>query len=97
MAEGESYDYDAAALAMLTLRVNTSADQWLSEHDEEIFNAHRQEAVDADGDDLGNEYLLFAMMHMAWYALMNLAAITDESESTWLQRIAVDVHNRDDP
>jgi hypothetical protein len=87
------FDYEAAVIAMLTLRINTPVGEWLSDKDLEVFGAYQQEAVDTDGEDWGTEYLLLAMMNTAWLAIQHLALLTEESTGTWLQRIAVDIRS----
>jgi len=90
MAESEPYDYAALVVAMLTLRINTPVGEWLNDDDVKIYFSYQQEAIDADGEEWGNEYMLLAMMNTAWLAIQHLALLTGESESVWLQRIAQD-------
>jgi hypothetical protein len=96
-AEGDSpsdyYDYDAAVVAMLTLRINTTPGERLSDADLELFCTYQREAIDADGEEWGNEYMLLTMMNTAWLALMHLAELTGESEGEWLQRLAVEIRD----
>lgn len=91
------YDYEAAVIAMLTLRLNTPSGEWLSDEDHETFWSYEREAIAAEGAEEAGEALLLTMMNMAWYALINLASVTGESESSWLQRIAVDLRDAPDP
>ena len=84
------FDYEAAVVAMLTLRINTPVGEWLNDEDLAVFHALQQEAVDTDGEEWGTEYLLLAMMNTAWLALQHLALLTGESAGVWLQRIALD-------
>ncbi|MDP2711613.1 MAG: hypothetical protein Q8O56_10375 [Solirubrobacteraceae bacterium] len=86
--EASDYDYEAAVVGMLTLRINTTPGEWLSDADLEIFGQFQREAIEADGEGWGNEYMFLAMMNTAWLALANLATVTGESQNTWLQRIA---------
>ena len=89
----EPYDYEAAVTAMLTMRINTPAGEWLSDEDAERFATYQREAIAADGEDWAEEYMLLAMMNTAWCALINLAVLSSESESAWLQRIAIDARD----
>jgi hypothetical protein len=87
----EPYDYDAAVAAMLTLRINTPVGEWLSDEDLKLFGEYQQKAIDAHGEEWGNEYMLLAMMNIAWLAIQHLANLTGESQSAWLQRLAVEM------
>ncbi len=94
--EDEAHDYEGAAIAMLTLRSNTPVGEWLSDDDLEVFGTFQEEAIAADGDEWGNEYMLLAMMNAAWLAIQHLAALTGESQSSWLQKIATDLRGLSD-
>lgn len=86
----EPFDYTAAVVAMLTLRINTPTGDWLADEDHDRFWQFVGEAEAAEGVESANEYLLLEMMNMAWEALTRLAAATGEREATWLQRIAAE-------
>jgi hypothetical protein len=77
---GELYDYEGAAVAFLTLRINTPAGEWLSDADLEIVRANWLQAVEVAGVGDAAEYSELAMLNIAWYALMNLAALTGKTE-----------------
>ena len=79
--EREPYEYEAAVVAMLTLRINTPGAEWLSDHDHEVFGTYQKEAVEADEEEWASEYMLLTMMNTAWLALVYLAGLTGESES----------------
>ena len=79
--EREPYDYEAAVVAILTLRINTPGAEWLSDHDHEVFGTYQKEAVEADEEEWASEYMLLTMMNTAWLALVYLAGLTGESES----------------
>jgi len=92
MADGASeYDYSAAVLGMLTLRINTPAGEWLSDEDLALFWEYDRNARAADGEEDANEGLLLEMMNAAWLAIQHLAERTGESQSVWLQRLAVEM------
>ena len=93
--DGEPYDYEGAAVAFLTLRINTPAGEWLSDADLEIVRANWLEAIEVDGAENAAEYSELAMMNIAWYALTNLAALTGKTEQEWLQQIVLDSHSGD--
>jgi hypothetical protein len=85
------YDYEAAVIGMLTLRIKTPVGEWLSDEDLEPFFAYQLDAASVDGADDANESLLLAMMNTAWLAVQHLAALTGEPREQWLQRIALDL------
>ena len=89
--EDDGYDYEAAVIAMLTLRINTTPGEWLSDADLEIFGSYEDEAIAADGEDWAHHYMLIVMMNTGWLAIQHLSALTGEPEGTWLQRIAGDL------
>lgn len=78
---------EEAAVAMLTLRVEAPAGEWLSGKNETLFFDLWREAESATD---GGSDLLLSMLNLAWYALINLSTLTGESEQTWLARIAAD-------
>jgi hypothetical protein len=84
----EPVDEFDLAVAMLTLRVNTPAGEWLSDDDFAIFCSLWDQAEDF-------EALLLSMMNLAWYALIYLEACSkylrrEMSPSEWLRWIAID-------
>jgi hypothetical protein len=86
----EPYDYDAAVVGMLTLRINTPIGEWLSDPDFAVYADYYREAVAAEGEEDANEYLLLSMMNTAHLAIQYLASLTGETQEVWLQRIAID-------
>jgi hypothetical protein len=82
------------AIAMLTLRVNTPAGDWLSDDDLAVFSdLYRDALAEADGDSEG---LVLTMMNLAWYGLIwleQLSVGTDEERNAaeWLQVLATDL------
>lgn len=86
------------ATAMLTLRVNTPAGEWLSDGDHNIFASLYKDALDAAGGDA--EDLVLSMMNLAWYALMYLEELAGappkRTATEWLQEIATTIE-ADDP
>jgi hypothetical protein len=93
MAGGDRppFDYESAAVAMLTLRINTQPGEWLSDDDLKVVGTYETEAIEVDGEQWADKYMLAAMMNMAWLAIAHLARRTGESESNWLQRLAMDL------
>jgi len=91
--EGGDFDYEAATITALTLRINTPLGEWLSDDDLEIVSANMAEAIAASGEGWAHEYMWLAMMNTAWLALSHLERVSGESQGTWLARIARDLRN----
>ena len=86
----EPYDYYAAVVGMLTLRINTPPGEWLNDRDFEIYAEYWRDAEAAEGEEAASEYLLLSMMNTAHLAIQYLATLTGETQEVWLQRIAID-------
>jgi hypothetical protein len=108
----EPYDdrYEAAVVAMLTLRINTPRRRVAQRRRPQGVRdlpgggdrsrrarqlaIPKRSSMTADGEVWGHEYMLLSMMNAAWLAIAHLEAVTGESQSTWLQRIATDLRGQ---
>jgi hypothetical protein len=87
----EFYDYDAAVVAMLTLRINTPVGEWLNDADHKRFWAYYDEAVAAEGEEDALERMLLTFVNTAQSAIGHLAGLTGRTSQEWLQQIAVEM------
>jgi len=87
-----SFDPEAIAMSMLTLRVSTPGGTWLGADDERTFNDLWQETVTHDRTyDVAVE-----LMNLAWYALINLWVVTGRDMRAHLAELAADVRGAGD-
>jgi hypothetical protein len=70
MPDQEPVDTEAIAAAILTLRLNTAAGEWLSPEDEDLVRDMLAEVPLED-----EELVLLSMMNLAWYSLTRLAEV----------------------
>jgi hypothetical protein len=94
----EPYDYHAAVVGMLTLRVNADGGS-LSAEEGSVYYDYFRDAAAAEGKSEADHYVFFVMamaaLNAANQAIGHLAAVTEETQDEWLQRIAGELRDSD--
>ena len=85
----DPFDYEAAVVAMIAMRVNTPYREQLDTGYQEMLAEFQEAAIAADGEAQAREYMLLTTLDFAQLAVAFLAEATGVGDQEWLQRIAV--------